>query len=149
VKRPRVEYWAPAVVWLVVMFAFSTDMMSSQETSRFIVPILTFFFPRFSPEEITLWHGVIRKLAHIAEYFFLACLVYRSVRFEYSDLRGSKLRTIAFVIIAALLDEYHQSLTVSRTASIVDVGYDCLGAVWALWLITAYENRRLRPHSVL
>jgi VanZ family protein len=149
VKSPSVEYWAPAVVWLVVMFAFSTDMMSSQETSRFIVPILTFFFPSFSPEEITLWHGVIRKFAHIAEYFLLACLVYRTIRFKYPDLLGSKLRTIAFVTIAALLDEYHQSLTVSRTASIIDVGYDCLGAVWALWLITSYESRRLRPHSVL
>jgi VanZ family protein len=143
------EYWTPLLVWLLAMFFFSTDMMSSSETSKVIVPILTFLFPGLSPGEITLWHGVIRKLAHIAEYFILAVLVHRSLKYEHPDLIDAKMRAIAFVALVALLDEFHQSFTAYREASIVDVGYDCLGGVWALWVITAYEARRLRPHSVL
>ena len=123
--------------------------MSSNETSRFIVPALTFFFPGLSPAEIDLWHGVIRKFAHVSEYFILSVFVYRAMIHEHPDPIDAKLRSIAFIVLAALLDELHQSFTASRTASIVDVGYDCLGAVWALWLITTYEFRRLRPHSVL
>ena len=144
-----VEYWTPLVVWLLMMFFFSTDLMSSSETSKFIVPILTFFFPGLSPSEVTVWHEVIRKLAHIAEYFILAVLVYRSLKYEHPDLINAKLRAIAFVVLVALLDELHQSFTAFRNASIVDVGYDCLGGVWALWVSTTYEARRLRPHSVL
>ena len=131
------------------MFFFSTDFMSSSETSRFIVPVLTFVFPGISPGEIEFWHGVIRKFGHVTEYFILAALVDRALVHEHPDLVEAKLRTIAFIVLVALLDELHQSFTASRTASIVDVGYDCLGAVWALWLITTYEFRRLRPHSVL
>jgi VanZ family protein len=59
------------------------------------------------------------------------------------------LRTMTFVFTTALLDEWHQSFTASRGASLVDVGYDCVGGVLALWLITTYETWRLRSHSIL
>jgi VanZ family protein len=108
-----------------------------------------FFFPGLSPQEIEVWHGVIRKFGHISEYFILAVFTYRSLRHEQPDLAQAKVRTIVFVLFVAMLDELHQRFTVSRGASVVDVGYDCLGAVWALWLITTYETRRLRTHSIL
>jgi VanZ family protein len=149
VKKLIVEYWIPLVVWLIVIFIFSTDAFSAGQTSRIILPILMFFFPFLSPQELDLWHGVIRKLGHITEYFILAVFTYRSLKLEQSDLLQSKLKTIIFVVFAATLDELHQRFTAFRTASPVDVGYDCLGAILALWLITAYETRRLRPHSIL
>lgn len=131
------------------MFFFSTDVFSSSQTSRIILPILTFFFPGLSPDQLDLWHGVIRKLAHITEYFILALFTYRSIRYDETDPAQAKLRTMTFVVLAASLDEIHQRFTAFRTPSPVDVGYDCLGAVWALWLITTYEIRHLRPHSFL
>jgi VanZ family protein len=149
VKKLIVEYWIPIVAWLLVMFLFSTNMMSSSETSRFIVPALKFLFPGLTASGISFWHGVIRKLAHVTEYFVLATFVYRALKFERPSLIDAKLRTIVFVALAALLDEFHQSFVPSRTATIIDVGYDCLGGVWALWLITAYEFRRLRSHPLL
>jgi VanZ family protein len=131
------------------MFFFSTDVFSSSQTSRIILPILTFFFPGLSPDQLDLWHGVIRKLAHITEYFILALFTYRSIRYDETDPAQAKLRTMTFVVLAASLDEIHQRFTAFRTPSPVDVGYDCLGAVGALWLITTYEIRHLRPHSFL
>lgn len=137
------------VVWLIVIFVFSTDAFSSSETSRLILPILTFFFPGLSPQQLTVWHDVIRKLGHITEYFILAIFTYRSIRRDQPDLAQAKLKTIMFIVLAASLDEIHQRFTAFRTPSPVDVGYDCLGAVWALWLITTYETWRLRSYSVL
>ena len=148
-KKLIFEYWTPVLVWLLAMFFFSTDMMSSGETSRVIVPVLTFLFPGLPPGDIEVWHGVIRKFAHIAEYFILAMLVYRSVKYEHPTLVDAKVRTIAFIGMVALFDELHQSFTASRTASLFDVGYDWFGGVWALWLVTTYEGRHLRPRSVL
>ena len=148
-KKLALEYWAPLLLWIGTMFFFSTDVFSSSQTSRIIIPILTFFFPGLSPDQLDLWHGVIRKLAHITEYFILALLTYRSVRYDETDPAQAKLRTMTFIVLAASLDEIHQRFTAFRTPSPVDVGYDCLGAVWALWLITTYEIRHLRPHSFL
>jgi len=97
VKKLILEYWTPLVVWLVTIFFFSTDVFSSGATSRIIIPILKFFFPGLSPQELEFWHGVIRKLGHITEYFILALFVYRSLKVEQSDLVQAKLRTITFV----------------------------------------------------
>lgn len=137
------------LVWLIVMFLFSTDAFSSNETSKIIVPILKFFFPGLSAAQLDIGHAVIRKLAHITEYFILTIFTYRSIRLDQPDLAQAKLKTITFVVLAASFDEIHQVFTAFRGPSPVDVGYDCLGAVWALWLITTYESWRLRSHSVL
>jgi VanZ family protein len=149
VKKLIIEYWTPLVLWLFIIFFFSTDTFSAGETSKVILPVLTFFFPRLSPTELDLWPGVIRKFSYIDEYFIFAFLTYRSLKYDQPDLAQAKLQTIMFVVLAAMLDELHQGFTVSRTASPVDIGYDCLGAVWALWLITTHETRRLRSHSIL
>jgi VanZ family protein len=149
VKKLVLEYWAPLLVWLVTIFFFSTDLFSANETARIVVPVLAFFFPGLSPRDLDVWHGVIRKLGHISEYFILAVFTYRSIRWEQPDLAQAKLKTILFVALAASFDEIHQRFTAFRTPSPVDVGYDCLGAVWALWLIATYETRRLRTHSFL
>jgi VanZ family protein len=143
------QYQLPVLLWLLVTFLFSTDAFSANETSRYIVPVLTYFFPTFSSQQIDFWHVAIRKLGHITEYFILAVLAYRCFKYEQTDLIETRVKTITFVLLAALLDEWHQRFTIFRGASIVDVGYDCLGAVWALWLITTYETWRLRSHSIL
>jgi VanZ family protein len=148
VKKLAVEYWAPLLVWILAIYIFSTDIFSSSETSKIIVPILRFFFPHLAPQELNLWHGVIRKLAHITEYFILALFTYRSIRHDQPDLEA-KLMTIALVALAASFDELHQKFTAFRTPSPVDVAYDCFGAVCALWLIATYETWRLRTRSVL
>jgi VanZ family protein len=148
-KRQFLEYHLPVFIWLLATFFFSTDAFSSNETSRVIVPVLTYLFPAFSLEQIDFWHLAIRKLGHISEYFILATLSYRCFRLDGADPSETRLKTIVFVLLAALADEWHQSFTAFRGPSIVDVGYDCFGAVWALWLITFYETWRLRSHSVL
>lgn len=137
------------LVWLLTMFFFSTDLFSANETSKFILPILTFFFPGLSPDQLSVWHAVIRKLAHITEYFILTIFTYRSIRFDQPDLVQAKVKTITFVVLAASFDEIHQRFTAFRTPSPVDVGYDCLGAVWALWLIATREAQARRRAAVM
>jgi VanZ family protein len=143
------ESLAPLVVWLFTIFYFSTDSFSAGQTSRFIVPLLLFLFPDWSPHQVEIGHAVVRKLAHVTAYFILALLCYATLRYQKRDFLDAKVLTGVLVLLTALSDEYHQSLTLTRGASIVDVGYDCLGALWALWLISVYEAWRLRSHPVL
>jgi VanZ family protein len=143
------EYQLPVLVWLMTTFYLSTDAFSANQTSSLIIPALTYFFPTLSTDQVDFWHIFIRKCGHVTEYFILTMLALRSFRHEGIDPVETKLKTMTFVLMAALLDEWHQSFTVSRGASSVDVGYDCVGGVLALWLITTYETWRLRSHSFL
>ena len=143
------EYQLPVVLWLFAIFFFSTDPFSKNETSKIIVPVLVFLFPTISHEQTDFWHLAIRKSGHVTEYAVLAILAYRCFNSEHISLSDSRVRTILFVVLAALMDEWHQSFTAFRGASIFDVGYDCLGGVWALVLIGVYETWRIRSHSIL
>jgi VanZ family protein len=149
VKRLAFEYWTPVLLWLLVIFVFSTDLFAANRTSGIIAAILRTFFPWMSSAELGFWHAVVRKSAHIAAYFILTVLTYRSLRQVQPDIIETSLRTLSFVAFAAASDEIHQSFTLFRTASPIDVGYDCIGAVCALWLIITYEARRLRPYPIL
>jgi VanZ family protein len=149
VNRFAVEYCTPLALWLAAIFFFSTDSFSAGRTALLILGLLKSVFPGLSPEQLDFFHIVIRKSAHIAEYFILAVLTYRALKQERRDPIQAKLQTLCLVVVTAGFDEVHQGLTFFRTASPVDVGYDCLGAVSALLLISLYETRRLRPHPVL
>ena len=72
-------------------------------------------------------HFYIRKAAHITEYFLLAVSV--ALPLYVYRLRGFKLVLAAgiFCVGFAMLDEYHQSFVVGRSASARDVAIDSIG----------------------
>jgi VanZ family protein len=134
----HVKNWLQPIAWACVISILSTDEFSSQNTSRVIIPVLHWLFPRASPETLDLMHLVIRKMAHLTEYFILGILLFHGLR---GKNRGWKLRwAIWAVVIAggyAALDEFHQVFVPSRHASPWDSLIDTSGATVAqvvLWL---------------
>src|SRR5438067_13341337 len=95
------EYHLPVLVWLLTQFFFSTDAFSSNETSKIIVPALTYFFPALSHDQIDFWHIFIRKCGHVSEYFILTLLAFRSFHYEEYDPPVTQLRTMTLVLSAA------------------------------------------------
>lgn len=130
--RDRVAAWAPAVVWALVIFFMSTEEMSAARTRSWIEPIVRFFLPSLSEASFDLVHAVVRKLAHVAEYFALALLVDRGWR-QGSMLSPARAPLAAFAVAAlySLSDEWHQTFVAQRTASLLDCGWDSLGAALA------------------
>jgi len=60
--RSFLKYWAPVIAWTLSIFIASGDSMSSEHTSRFLVPFLLWFEIRvFSPEAIWWIQFFIRK----------------------------------------------------------------------------------------
>jgi VanZ family protein len=149
VKRQVFEYWTPLFLWLILLLMFSTDAFAAGETSKIIGTFLRLVLPGLTHDQLQFWHAVIRKTAHVIAYFVLAVLTYRCLKLEADDLTQAKLVTLCLVVFAATCDEIHQGFTLFRAASPLDVGYDGMGAVLALRLVTTYETRRLRPYPVL
>ncbi|HEY4777147.1 MAG TPA: VanZ family protein [Candidatus Acidoferrales bacterium] len=124
--------WWPALLWAIVISAFSTGVFTSDNTSRIIVPILKCFFPHASQETLFLVHHFIRKMGHVTEYFILSLLILRGIRAGKTGIHlGWALAAVAIVGCYAALDEFHQSFVPGRTAAVSDVLIDTAGGVAA------------------
>ena len=89
---------------------------------------------------------VIRKMAHLTEYFLLGFLLIN----VWAD--GKKDITVKYIVVAVLIaalyagsDEYHQTLVAGRAGQIVDVGIDTfgamLGSIFYYMLFKIYKNK--------
>ncbi len=114
---------------MAVIFLGSTEALSSEQTSRILVPILRWLDPQISWDTINRLHLVIRKLGHITEYGILAALFWRALR-SLASLQKPILLTLVLCgcAVFAAGDELHQSCVPGRTASGGDVLIDILGA---------------------
>jgi VanZ family protein len=135
--------WLPAIVWAGVISTLSTDTFSSEHTSGYILPVLRWIFPHASLHTLELMHAVIRKTAHLTEYFILSVLLMHGFR---GKNEGWKLRWAIWAIVIAAgyacLDEFHQSFVPSRTASPWDALIDTVGASAAQIVLTLFNGRK-------
>ncbi len=142
-----VSKWMPVVAWMLLIFIGSSDALSAEHTSRFIVPFLRWLDPQISFATIAAVHLAVRKLGHLTEYGILAVLLWRALRGTFVSKTTWILAGSAFLLAAlfAVSDEFHQSFIPSRTASPHDVLIDCIGASIALMmcLVLAWRKPRL------
>ncbi|MFN0139708.1 MAG: VanZ family protein [Pyrinomonadaceae bacterium] len=139
--------YAPIVLWMAVIFFFSSSAGAMTETSRIIGPLLQFFFPDMPYETRQIIHGFVRKLAHFIEYAILAFLAVRALSLSAPVFvrRWRYLMALVFVGVIASIDEFNQSFEATRTGAIGDVLLDIAGGaamISLLWLV-----KRPRPRS--
>ncbi|MFN2507668.1 MAG: VanZ family protein [Chthoniobacterales bacterium] len=138
-----VRYWLPAIAWMLLILFASTDLLSVERTSRFIAPLLRWLNPDISGATIAAVQLLVRKAAHVTEYGILAALLWRALAHA-SAKTSSRAPLIAFLaaVAYAVLDEFHQSFTTSRTGSPVDVIIDATGALAGLALYWMMKIRK-------
>jgi VanZ family protein len=131
-------------VWAAVIFTFSTDAFSSEHTQGVIIGILQTLLPHARSQTLSALHGLIRKCAHLGEYFIFGLLLFRALR---APNEGWQLRWACLAILIAALyassDEIHQIFVPSRGASVWDALLDTAGAgvaQFAAWV----ANRRAK-----
>jgi len=134
----------PALIWMLFIFAGSSDVLSAEHTSRFLVPFLLWLDPAMSYHTIAAIHLVLRKLGHVTEYAILATLLWRALRGTFSALSRTMIGVCTFLVAAcfAMTDEFHQSFVPSRTATVHDVFIDCVGIALAIMLCVMFSRMR-------
>jgi VanZ family protein len=142
--RRFLKYWLPLLIWLGVMFVGSTNLMSSEHTSRYIVPSLLWLNPEISPDTMWIIHVVVRKCAHVTEYAILAFLMWRALR-SCPALRTKATICFGAVLLGCVLfatsDEFHQTFVKSRTPSVHDVLLDVAGSLVGLLIGASFTHR--------
>ena len=143
--------WWPALVWAAVISTFSTGLFTAENTSRIVVPILHWLFPRAAMATLFEIHHLVRKCAHFTEYFILSLLVLRGIRAGSREvhLRWALL-TILIVAAYASLDEFHQRFVPGRTPAVRDVLLDTTGGITAQIVSTlfAWRTRAREQESI-
>ena len=151
-KLPRfVRYWMPAIVWMALIFLGSTDVLSAEHTSRFLIPFLRWLDPQISLAALAAIQLGIRKLGHLTEYAILAMLLWRALR---GGTRWQTKTSILFLVAAfscaifAASDEFHQSFILSRTSSPADIMIDICGALIGLAICALFAIRRQQKQEI-
>jgi hypothetical protein len=139
-RRGFAKYWLPILLWMVLIYGGSGNLLSAQQTSRFLRPMIHWLFPRLSEAGVIRAVGWIRKGAHVTEYAVLALLIWRARRRPYPAVAHPwswRDAGWAFGLAAAyaMTDELHQSFVPSRTGSVWDVLLDAGGAAAVLLVL--------------
>jgi VanZ family protein len=134
--------YAPLILWIGVILFVSTSFGAMSNTSRVIRPLLYFLFPLASEETITIYHGFIRKLAHLTEYSILAFWASRAFWSSTKILLQKYWYLFSFltVLLIASIDEYNQSFDSLRTGTIYDVLLDALGSAMMISILFVYKK---------
>ena len=145
-KTRWLYYWLPPFLWMAMIFYFSTDNFSGENTGSYVEMILKLFYPSAGRELIDWIHFLIRKGAHFTEYAILGTLYYRAFRGDSASRwdPGWAVYSLVAIAVYAVLDEFHQTFTSHRVGSIYDSMIDFSGALSAMIVIRAlsYKNSR-------
>jgi VanZ family protein len=104
------KLWVPVFLWAGLIFYLSN--ISSLKT------------------DWGVWDFILRKIAHVLEYFILTALLFRA--FKGSFILSANQIIFLPVILSffyALTDEFHQTFITTRSGNIFDVMIDSLGMV--------------------
>lgn len=145
-----VWYWLPVAMMFAMMYYFSTDVFSAENTHNIFDKIFLWFSPNASKGAILTFNYILRKSAHFTEYAALGGLLFRAFRAGDPPRWRFKWALYSFLLAAswALLDELHQSFTLKRGGSLWDSLLDSSGALFmliAVWIVT--RRPRIRASS--
>jgi VanZ family protein len=129
-----IRYWFPVAAMLGLMYYFSTDVFSADNTRTAIDKIFLWFVPHASHHALAVLNYVVRKAAHFVEYAVLGAFLFRAFRADATARWRLKWACYSFLTAAAwaLLDEFHQTLTRTRGGSLWDSLLDSSGAFFVL-----------------
>lgn len=127
-RRIFFEFWLPFIIWALVIFSFSSS-------------------PAIKTSEIHWQDFIVKKTAHIAEYFIFSFLLYRALVNSQIKKRNAFLYTVMAAFFYGVTDEFHQSFTQGRESRLRDVMIDTAGSllfVFFCYKIVPLSNKLMR-----
>ena len=123
--------WTLLILWMLFIFIMSSfnGVMSSNQSGSIAVLIYN-LFDISDTEKVSL---IVRKCAHVSEFFILGILVINLV----SKYNVKHIYFISFIIcvLYSSSDEFHQLFVPGRSGQVTDVLIDLIGVVLGLLLV--------------
>ena len=109
----RLAFWLPPLLWMATIVWFSTAEFSAENTGTVLGPLFRWLLPAATD-------------AQLAALWFVALTRERGL-----PPRRAAWVALGVAVVWAVLDELHQAMVPSRTASAMDVALDSTGAMAA------------------
>ncbi|MGN1029825.1 MAG: VanZ family protein [Bacilli bacterium] len=137
-NKKKLIKWLMLLVWMLVIFLFSNQPHSGETTKSIIEQIM----PNIKTNSLLdMINFIVRKSAHITEYFILALLTISLLK-EYTKKQSVILvSSLIFCFIYALTDEFHQSFIPGRSSLFRDILIDTSGSVLSLVSYYLYQKK--------
>ena len=142
--KKKILRWGLVIVWMSFIFYMSNQPAEvSSQQSDLVVQLLNIFGIDLNSYFGDLATFIIRKGAHMTEYFILFLLWYR-VLVLYVDSKKAKFYALGLVFLYASSDELHQYFVPGRSCEFKDVMIDTSGGLIGLLVTKIYENIRMK-----
>jgi VanZ family protein len=128
--RRLVMTWVP-VVGLMALIFFASAQPKNDVPPGTTTVYMSGSLPVFVDYSL---NTLIKKGAHVITYAVLAGLIIRALTSNGVSMREASLLALAIAMSYALTDELHQAYVAGRHSSVLDIGFDYVGASAAsLW----------------
>lgn len=123
------------LIWMIIIFVFSSqDGNESTEKSKIVIYIFNYIGLDLNSILGDMADLVVRKGAHMTEYFILIMLIQRTLRDKYT-VNKSLVFAFLITVLYASSDEYHQTFVQGRCGQAKDVLIDSCGALIYVFII--------------
>lgn len=148
---PLLRDYGLLLLWLVIIFTWSTHTGSAAHTNSWVDALLRGCFPHWYAHlpwvELDAIHFYLRKTAHVTEYAVLGFLAVRALCHGRWSWRTVLLIAWGGASCYAATDEFHQIFVAGRTPKVTDVLLDSAGAALGIALTALWRFRRTRPRT--
>lgn len=136
-KNKRVIFLILTFIWSAVIFSFSLQPgeVSGDLSGSVLEKLLGFFMPGVleNPEQLELFHIILRKCAHFTEFMILGVLcsiALNCMKVGYKGVVG-----LGYCLFIASLDETLQLFVNGRAGRVQDVLIDSAGALTGILIV--------------
>lgn len=137
--RTWIVAWGPVLVLMALIFIASAQPKTPPPTNAERV-YLSSMMPIFIEPT---WEALVKKSAHVIGYALLTALMLRALLREGHALREAAYLALLLTLTYAMTDELHQAFVAGRNASVLDIGFDYVGAVSVSLLGRRYVARHI------
>jgi VanZ family protein len=143
--------WTAVIVWMLVIFILSAQNgPESTQLSDRVAEIIIEKINMLVPLNIDITTATVfvkysrillRKIAHITEYFILGLLVMNAMKASNVPKSKAFILSLVICILYAVSDEVHQYFVPCRGAQVSDVLIDSIGAIAGIGIRPLLKRR--------
>ena len=140
-------WWLPVIIWAGVIFYMSTKTFGASFSNHLLRDILAILHLEVSHHTFHYLETGFRKLGHFTEYAIFAIFLYHALGEGHRSAWNPR-KALACILLAglySLTDEFHQWFVPGRGSSIVDCGFDTIGATLGMVIVYFAGEGPIKP----
>ena len=158
-KRQQLQIilsWIAVLLWMFLIFVLSAQPAPrsnglSQKVTEVIIEKVGLLVPldiktSTTTDFINHFNHIVRKCAHVSEYFVLGALVTNAMKTSKVVKFKALIFSVLICILYAISDELHQLFVPGRGAQVMDVLIDSAGAIAGIGCIFLIKRRNSTPY---